>query len=121
VREDRGGAVEQQRAGLPTNAADHRHRVGGAEIDGEHTHGVTLLAGRAGRAHVATVSGATSMGVREVAALRWASRVHVRTIDEPAGMTELLDLGVGGIMTDHIDVPRDVYAERGHWPAEPAA
>ncbi len=43
--------------------------------------------------------------------------VHVWTVDEPAGMTHLLDLGVDGIMTDHIDVLRDVYRQRGHWPA----
>jgi glycerophosphoryl diester phosphodiesterase len=53
--------------------------------------------------------------------LRYAHRlglqVHVWTIDEPAEMGELLDLGVDGIMTDHVDVLRDVYARRGHWPA----
>ena len=32
-------------------------------------------------------------------------------------MRDLLDAGVDGIMTDHIDVLRDVYAERGLWPA----
>jgi glycerophosphoryl diester phosphodiesterase len=32
-------------------------------------------------------------------------------------MAELLDLGVDGIMTDHVDVLRDVYAHRGHWTA----
>ena len=35
----------------------------------------------------------------------------------PSEMRDLLDLGVDGIMTDHIDVLRDVYAERGLWPA----
>jgi glycerophosphoryl diester phosphodiesterase len=53
--------------------------------------------------------------------LRYAHRlglqVHVWTIDEPAEMGELLDLGVDGIMTDRVDVLRDVYARRGHWPA----
>jgi glycerophosphoryl diester phosphodiesterase len=53
--------------------------------------------------------------------LRYAHRlglqVHAWTIDEPAEMGELLDLGVDGIMTDHVDVLRDVYARRGHWPA----
>jgi glycerophosphoryl diester phosphodiesterase len=32
-------------------------------------------------------------------------------------MHDLLDLGVDGIMTDHIDVLSDVYTQRGHWPA----
>ena len=53
--------------------------------------------------------------------LRYAHRlglqVHVWTIDEPAEMHELLDLGVDGIMTDHVGVLRDVYRSRGHWAA----
>ena len=98
---------------------------------------------------------ATSMGVREVAAL-WARarlgrafrvpdgvvaaqvparqggvrvvtprfvshahrlglQVHVWTIDDPTEMRELLDLGVDGIMTDRIEVLREVYETRGHW------
>jgi glycerophosphoryl diester phosphodiesterase len=44
-------------------------------------------------------------------------QVHVWTIDEPAEMHDLLDLGVDGIMTDHVDVLRDVYRSRGHWAA----
>jgi glycerophosphoryl diester phosphodiesterase len=44
-------------------------------------------------------------------------QVHVWTIDDPAEMGELLDLGVDGIMTDHVDVLRDVYLHRGHWTA----
>ncbi|GGM23225.1 glycerophosphoryl diester phosphodiesterase [Micromonospora sonchi] len=100
---------------------------------------------------------ATSLGVRGVARLRWASltgrpvrlprsvvaaqvpvrygrlpvvdrrflrmahrlglQVHVWTIDEPTEMHELLDLGVDGIMTDHVGVLRDVYRSRGHWAA----
>jgi glycerophosphoryl diester phosphodiesterase len=42
-------------------------------------------------------------------------QVHVWTVDEPAQMRELLDLGVDGIMTDHIEVLRDVLTERGQW------
>lgn len=41
--------------------------------------------------------------------------VHVWTIDEPAEMHRLLDLGVDGIMTDRPDVLRDVYVERDIW------
>ena len=43
--------------------------------------------------------------------------VHVWTVDDPDDMRGLLDAGVDGIMTDHIDVLRDVYTERGLWPA----
>jgi glycerophosphoryl diester phosphodiesterase len=52
-------------------------------------------------------------------AQRLGLQVHVWTIDEPAEMQELLDLGVDGIMTDHVDVLRDVYRARGHWPSDP--
>ncbi|MFB7458796.1 glycerophosphodiester phosphodiesterase [Streptomyces sp. NPDC056188] len=41
--------------------------------------------------------------------------VHVWTINEPALMHRLLDLGVDGIMTDHIDTLRKVMEERGVW------
>ena len=44
-------------------------------------------------------------------------RVHVWTIDDPARMHALLDLGVDGIMTDRLDVLRDVFLQRGIWPA----
>ncbi|GAA2436168.1 glycerophosphodiester phosphodiesterase [Streptomyces macrosporus] len=42
-------------------------------------------------------------------------QVHVWTINDPARMRALLDLGVDGIMTDHIETLRTVLAERGAW------
>jgi glycerophosphoryl diester phosphodiesterase len=43
--------------------------------------------------------------------------VHAWTIDEPAEMDRLLDLGVDGIMTDHPAVLKDVLVRRGQWAA----
>ncbi|MEV5320785.1 glycerophosphodiester phosphodiesterase [Streptomyces sp. NPDC052687] len=42
-------------------------------------------------------------------------QVHVWTINEPERMHRLLDLGVDGIMTDHIDTLRRVMEDRGLW------
>jgi glycerophosphoryl diester phosphodiesterase len=52
------------------------------------------------------------------AAHRRGLHVHVWTIDDAPTMNRLLDLGVDGIMTDRIDVLREVYSARGHWPPE---
>ncbi|MEU9115377.1 glycerophosphodiester phosphodiesterase [Streptomyces sp. NPDC048483] len=42
-------------------------------------------------------------------------QVHVWTVNDAKRMAALLDLGVDGIMTDHIDTLRTVLTERGSW------
>ncbi len=46
------------------------------------------------------------------------AQVHVWTIDDPAEMGRLLDLGVDGIMTDSPSVLRSTLRERGQWHAD---
>ncbi|WP_242633304.1 glycerophosphodiester phosphodiesterase [Arthrobacter sp. S39] len=43
-------------------------------------------------------------------------KVHVWTINDPAEMRRLLDLGVDGIVTDRADLLKQVLLERGEWP-----
>ena len=41
--------------------------------------------------------------------------VHIWTIDDPAEMHRLLDMGVDGIMSDRTDLLKQVFTERGIW------
>ncbi|MEO6699952.1 MAG: glycerophosphodiester phosphodiesterase family protein [Jatrophihabitantaceae bacterium] len=43
--------------------------------------------------------------------------VHAWTINRPAEMVRLLDLGVDAIITDRADLLREVLRERGQWPS----
>lgn len=47
---------------------------------------------------------------------RLGLQMHVWTVNEAAVMTELLDLGVDGVMTDRADLLAEIMQERGFWP-----
>ncbi len=42
-------------------------------------------------------------------------QIHVWTVNDRAGMTRLLDLGIDGLMTDRPTLLRDVLRSRGQW------
>ena len=48
---------------------------------------------------------------------RLGLQLHAWTVDDAPTIGHLLDLGVDGIMTDRLDVLREVYTRRGLWAA----
>lgn len=79
-----------------------------------------LTRGRVAALQVPHRRGRVPVVTREVVRRAHAARahVHVWTVDDPAEMHELLDLGVDGLITDRTDLLAAVLRERGLWPGE---
>ena len=52
-------------------------------------------------------------------ARRTGLSVQVWTVNDPADMERLLDMGVDGLITDRADLLKDVLQRRGQWPPDP--
>lgn len=89
--------------------------MGPGEIAGLRLGGVAV--GGAGCVQVPVTYGPVRVVDRRfvAAAHRRGLPVHVWTIDDPAEMEGLLDLGVDGIMSDRPAVLKDVLERRGQW------
>lgn len=90
--------------------AASRSPLGRARVVGRALRDVDCLqvperAGRVPVADAATLRAAHARG----------RPVHVWTVNDPADMDRLIDLGVDGIVTDRADLLRDVLAARGRW------
>jgi hypothetical protein len=120
----RPGQVGAGRAG---RSGPGQRRLGGpGRLAGDPGRGSPLATGRA--AHLALAERLARTGVRcaqvpaQVATPSFVGRahalglhVHVWTINSPALMRNLLDIGVDGIMTDETVTLRDVLVSRGEW------
>ena len=88
-----------------------RGEITALKLTGRHTGGdAAQVPVRAGTVTVVTPSFLRRAATRHLA-------VHVWTIDDADEMRRLLDLGVGGIMTDRPEVLKRVLIERRQWPA----
>ena len=47
---------------------------------------------------------------------RLGLQVHAWTVNDPAAITRLLDLGIDGIMTDDLQTLRRIMTTRDLWP-----
>lgn len=104
-----------------------RDRLGSSLCVGAGPRGIARLMAAAGRISTGALDfHAAQVPVRArgltivrpsvlAAARRHEIDVHVWTVDDPAEMHRLLDLGVDGIMTDRPEVLRAVMIDRGHW------
>ncbi len=81
------------------------------------------LAGRARHRGAGCIEAPARLGRRRVVDARFVAAAHrlglpviAYTVDNPAEMRALLDLGVDGLMSDRADLLRDVLRARGQWP-----
>lgn len=90
-------AAELPRLVRPGVVARTLRSVDGIQVPTEH-HGIEVVT-------PTTLAAAQEVG----------KYVHVWTVNEPAEMHRLLDLGVDGLVSDRADVLKAVLTERGQW------
>ncbi len=120
------GAVSQRRAWQLRRVFGNEvcHALGSVDVLRLRLASIGLPVGAASEAAAQVPSHHRGIPIVDRAFLRAAHardiRVHVWTVNLPAEIEGLLDLGIDGVMTNRLTLLKEILLRRGQWPAEPA-